>query len=114
VTPLNVATLADPAAVDAWIAAPGARWILKHSNACPVSAAGRMEFEEYLASRAGETAAMLVVQTHRPASDRVAARLGIRHETPQAFLLRDGKVLWHASHGGITAAAMAAARAAAG
>jgi bacillithiol system protein YtxJ len=33
----------------------------------------------------------------------VSERLGIRHETPQAILLRDGKVIWNGSHFRITA-----------
>ena len=44
------------------------------------------------------------VQTHRPVSDAAAERLGLRHETPQAILVRDGKVIWNASHFRITAA----------
>jgi bacillithiol system protein YtxJ len=36
-------------------------------------------------------------------SDAAAQRLGIRHETPQAILLRDGRVVWNASHFRITA-----------
>jgi bacillithiol system protein YtxJ len=103
--------LPDSAAADAWIDAPGPRWILKHSNACPVSAAGKAAFHDYLRGHPGEVAAVLVVQRHRAASDRVAARLGVRHETPQAILLLGGKAIWHASHGGITAEALAAARA---
>jgi bacillithiol system protein YtxJ len=43
------------------------------------------------------------VQTHRPGSDAASERLGLRHETPQAILLRDGKVVWNASHFRITA-----------
>ena len=36
-------------------------------------------------------------------SDELAARFGIRHETPQAILLRDGVPVWTASHFRITA-----------
>jgi bacillithiol system protein YtxJ len=36
----------------------------------------------------------------------MAARLGIRHETPQAILLRDGRPVWSASHFRITADAL--------
>jgi thioredoxin 1 len=49
---------------------------------------------------------VITVQTHRPLSDAAATRLGIRHETPQALLLRDGKVVWNASHFSITASAL--------
>jgi bacillithiol system protein YtxJ len=40
-------------------------------------------------------------------SDQVAARFGIRHETPQAILLREGRVVWSASHFRITAETLA-------
>jgi bacillithiol system protein YtxJ len=39
-------------------------------------------------------------------SDAAARRLGVRHETPQALLLRDEKVVWNASHFSITASAL--------
>ena len=46
---------------------------------------------------------MITVQTHRPLSDAVVQRLGLRHETPQAILLRNGAIVWNASHFRITA-----------
>ena len=49
---------------------------------------------------------MVTVQSHRSVSDHAAARLGIRHETPQAILLRDGRPVWSASHFRITADAL--------
>jgi bacillithiol system protein YtxJ len=103
-------TLADPAAVDAFLAGPGPRWILKHSSICPISDAAFREMEAFLAERPGETVGLVVVQDHRPASDHAARVLGVRHETPQAFLLLDRRVLWHGSHGRITRLSLAAAR----
>jgi bacillithiol system protein YtxJ len=50
--------------------------------------------------------AMVTVQTHRAVSNAVAQRLGVRHETPQALLIRDGRVVWSASHFRVTAAAV--------
>lgn len=38
----------------------------------------------------------------RPVSDAIARRLGIRHETPQAFVIYQGQVFFHASHYAIT------------
>jgi bacillithiol system protein YtxJ len=49
---------------------------------------------------------MVTVQSHRKLSDEMAVRLGIRHETPQAILLRDGRPVWSASHFRITASAL--------
>jgi bacillithiol system protein YtxJ len=39
----------------------------------------------------------------------VSARLGVRHETPQALLIRDRRVVWSASHFRVTADAVAKA-----
>jgi bacillithiol system protein YtxJ len=35
----------------------------------------------------------------------VAKRLGVRHETPQALLIREGRVGWRASHYRVTGGA---------
>jgi bacillithiol system protein YtxJ len=49
---------------------------------------------------------MVTVQTHRAVSNAAAQQLGVRHETPQALLIRDGRVVWSASHFRVTAAAL--------
>jgi bacillithiol system protein YtxJ len=50
----------------------------------------------------------------RPVSLHLAERLGVRHQSPQALLIRNGAAVWNASHHAITASALqnAAARAA--
>jgi monothiol bacilliredoxin len=50
--------------------------------------------------------AMVTVQTHRALSNAIAQKLGVRHETPQALLVRNGRVVWSASHFRVTAAAV--------
>jgi bacillithiol system protein YtxJ len=85
--------------------------LFKHSRSCGTSA---QAFDELLDHLSGPrlkdaTHAVITVQTHRDVSTAAAARLGIRHETPQALLLRDGRVVWSASHFRVTAAAIAAA-----
>ena len=50
--------------------------------------------------------AMVTVQTHRAVSNAIAQKLGVRHETPQALLVKDGRVVWSASHFRVTAAAV--------
>ena len=39
----------------------------------------------------------------------VAQKLGVRHETPQALVIRDRRVVWAASHFRVTAKAVDAA-----
>jgi bacillithiol system protein YtxJ len=92
--------------VDAAIAESETRPVLlfKHSRYCGVSAEALDELQSHIDSATGDVAyRMVTVQTHRPISDAVAQRLGLRHETPQAILLRNGKIVWNASHFRITA-----------
>ena len=78
--------------------------LFKHSRSCGISAEALDELIEHLNSSAvgGPTHptryAVVTVQTHREVSNAVAARLGIRHETPQAIIVRGGKAVWSASH----------------
>jgi thioredoxin 1 len=99
--------LQDIASLDAAIAESQQRPVLlfKHSRYCGVSCEALDELQMHIDARAAGTVAykMITVQTHRPVSDAAALRLGIRHETPQAILLRDGKPVWNASHFRITA-----------
>ena len=83
-------------------------WIFKHSATCPVSSAAEEEVQAFLAAHPMPTG-MVVVQTARPVSNWVATRLGYVHQSPQLFLVADGKVRWQTSHWGITQAAMTAA-----
>lgn len=76
-------------------------WIFKHSLICPTSAAAWSQYQSFVAARPsddGVTYTLIEIQHTRPASHAVAERTGIRHESPQALLLKDGKVVWHASH----------------
>ncbi len=43
----------------------------------------------------------------RPLSQALAARLGVRHESPQVILLHAGAAGWNGSHSAVTAAALA-------
>lgn len=82
---------------------PGRAIVFKHSSTCPISAAARDRFLAWLegADPALPVYEVLVIED-RPLSQRVAADLGIEHQSPQAILLEDGKALWHASHWAIT------------
>jgi bacillithiol system protein YtxJ len=98
--------LVDLQALEAAIAESRERPVLlfKHSRYCGVSCEALDELRTHI-ERGPDDAVykMITVQTHRPISDAAADRLGIRHETPQAILVRDGEVVWKASHFRITA-----------
>ena len=92
--------------VDAALKTSGQTWLLKHSNTCSISLSALEAVEAHLARHPEQSVGMVVVQTHRPLSNLIATRLGITHQSPQLFLLKDGKVAWQASHWSITAEAM--------
>lgn len=109
----DMITLDSEAALETCLAASAENpvLILKHSTRCPISSSALHEVRAYLEERDGEvpTAYINYVVENRTISNAIASRLGIRHESPQAFLVTDGAVVWHASHGGITASAITAA-----
>jgi len=81
--------------------------VFKHSRTCGISCEALDELHAHVAE-SGATASykVITVQSHRRLSEDTAERLGIRHETPQAILLRDGRPVWNASHFRITAEAL--------
>ena len=86
--------------------------LFKHSFSCGVSAEALDELIDHLnadivaAGVPDPRYAIVTVQTHRDVSNAVSTKLGVRHETPQALLIRDGRVIWSASHFRVTAEAM--------
>ena len=84
--------------------------LFKHSVSCGTSFEALDELIDHLnEDRLPARYAMITVQTHRELSTAVARRLGVRHETPQALLIRAGRVVWSASHFRVTADAVDAA-----
>ncbi|HUR97936.1 MAG TPA: bacillithiol system redox-active protein YtxJ [Pyrinomonadaceae bacterium] len=67
--------------------------LLKHSTTCSISSGVYREV-----ARVPADVNVIVMQTHRDLSNAIENRTGIRHESPQAFVLRDGKAIYHASH----------------
>lgn len=67
--------------------------LLKHSTSCGISSGVYREV-----SQVSTDVNVVVIQTHRELSDSIATRTGIRHESPQAFVIVNGKAVYHASH----------------
>lgn len=84
-----------------YVAQPGKKLLFKHSTTCPISAKANQEFEAYLKD-ADTTAAVVLVIEDRPVSNQIAEEFGIKHESPQIFLLDDNEVRWNTSHWKIT------------
>ena len=74
--------------------------IYKHSTICSFSSMAKNQ----LAAKSEEIQEKadinyLGVIESRPLSKKVASDLGVRHESPQAIVVKDGKAVWDASHG---------------
>src|SRR5687768_1460168 len=67
--------------------------LFKHSSTCGISAGVYREVG-FVAADVN----VVIIQTHRDLSNAIAVRTGVRHESPQAFVLRHGKPVYYASH----------------
>jgi bacillithiol system protein YtxJ len=99
--------LKSPDELAAALATPGAV-LLKHGATCGISAAARDALAAFSAEHPGVPVYGVEVTGQRAVSDLVAERLGVPHESPQVFVLRGGRPVWHAAHFAITAEALAA------
>jgi bacillithiol system protein YtxJ len=60
------------------------------------------EVEAFVAARPDVPVYLVDVRTEQPLSQSIAARTGVRHESPQVIILRRGAAAWCASHHDIT------------
>ena len=99
----NFVAVKDRAALDALIARSHREPIIlfKHSLTCPISAFAYRQMKQM-----GAEVALVVVQQARDVSRAVETVTGIRHESPQAIILRNGRPAWSASHYEITTVAV--------
>ena len=70
--------------------------LFKHSNSCGISADILRQLNEI-----DGNINVIVIQQDRDISNLAADRTGHRHQSPQAFVLKDGKPIYHATHYGI-------------
>lgn len=81
-------------------------WLVKHSVTCPISANAFGEYKQYAAENKAVDTYYLTVQDARDLSNYIAEKYEVRHESPQALLFVHNNIVWHASHGQITAASL--------
>lgn len=78
--------------------------ILKHSISCGTSFFAKKNIESITKEELGDSKLHLIdVIRSRAVSNYLADRAGVRHESPQVFVIKNGEVVWHASHGLVTA-----------
>ncbi len=81
--------------------------IYKHSTQCGMCDSALSEVRAFEGKHPAAAAIYyLDLWAHREVSDAVARKLGVRHESPQAILLKDGKVLAVLNHRAIRAEAL--------
>jgi bacillithiol system protein YtxJ len=77
--------------------------IFKNSTTCGISGMVKRNFESIYAGMEGKADLHLLhVQYNRDLSNTVSRNFQVRHESPQLLIIKDGRVVQHASHGGIT------------
>ncbi len=76
--------------------------LFKHSNSCPVSFTAKRHYDRFVAANPEVPTRLVIVQRERDLSLALETVSRVRHESPQALIVREGQVLWDASHSGIT------------
>lgn len=79
--------------------------IYKHSATCGVSSWARREIKQ-LDNPDDPPIFEVVVQEARPLSNAIAQHFQIRHESPQAILVKSGNAIFNTSHGGVRATSL--------
>ena len=84
--------------------------LFKLSTTCPISAEAFNQYNHFLEDNDRNIAAYYVkVRESRPVSNQVAEDLGVKHESPQIFLVKNEQPVWHEAHHHITVESIQAA-----
>lgn len=76
--------------------------LFKHSRICEVSAEAFEQYKTFLLHNPDVRTGWVDVHEQRAAMRELAAETGVRHESPQVLLFREGKVVWSANHWEVT------------
>ena len=80
--------------------------ILKHSTQCPISRFVHREVSAFMAERPEVPVYFVDVLADPEVSTYLGKKTGVRHESPQAFVVEKGSLAWHGSHYGVDAEAL--------
>lgn len=100
---------ADQADASALLGRHPTHLIYKHSPYCSLSFVAEEQVRRFANESDAIPVTMIDVIRQRAMSDAIEDATGIRHESPQVLLVRNGSVAWHASHRRVTAIAIDAA-----
>jgi len=95
--------LSEPAALDAALREELAV-IYKHSRVCPSSARAINEIRAFAERNPGVPVYQIDVIRSRSLARQIAEDLGVRHQSPQAIVLRHGSPVANGSHHEVTRA----------
>lgn len=77
--------------------------IYKHSIRCGTSSFVKRRLEhDWDFDEKDVDIFFLDLVTHRDVSDEVARTFGVRHESPQILIIKDGESIFDTSHGGVS------------
>ena len=76
--------------------------LYKHSPICPVSWGAKRQVKRFIEQNPNVPVYVVNVVQSQALSRQLAEELGVRHESPQAILLRSGDAVKHAAHHQIT------------
>ena len=77
--------------------------VFKHSTRCGISRMVLKQFENDFNFPESITPYLLDLLAHRDISNAIASRFEVAHQSPQIIVIKDGKVIHHASHESIYA-----------
>ncbi len=78
--------------------------IFKHSTRCPISADAWKEYQACVDTAEQNDMDFILVKViqFRDVSNQIEHDLKVKHESPQAILIRNQGAVWHANHRKIT------------
>ena len=97
--------IADAAQLDDVLASDLAV-IFKHSYRCGISSVALLQVRRALKKNLAAPVYLVDVVADSPLSQQIVKVTAVRHESPQAILIRNGRAVWSASHGGVTSGAL--------
>lgn len=77
--------------------------IFKHSTSCSISATALGRFERKWNAEANADVFLLDLLQYRDLSSQIAQEFGVRHQSPQILVIKNGESIYDESHFGISA-----------
>jgi bacillithiol system protein YtxJ len=74
--------------------------IFKHSTRCGISTMILKRFENKISTHTTPYYLLDIIK-HRPLSNLIQDKFGVRHQSPQLLVIKNGKVVAHDSHYGV-------------